>query len=504
MPQVRVSRSPVENGGELVTYFCRLPDDRAGGAEIPLVSVLRDTLGDDNADNDRPRYVWAFGYNKPNLWKRFSATVPFLYRRAGGPERTATPPVLDMAAPSRGSLPRILAAGLQSGVVDPLGVGFRATSRSYRNRTLEYRTMHVHRALEVFQTTPVEAGGLSGSELAAVQGRLVLSTQLLGGYVSESHAPAAWTNRRHDSSMNRGRNWELLRQRAEENGLYFQPLRIGADDANFAMLWIEQGQAPQAFDARFLNISDPYRDDRIRNWTGYTETWTLGDRQARMIPLALYALDFPKVPLMLIDFRSPGKAKRREMAWRFTDDLTTGVLGYTGWGNLPYMAGKKIFFFVHGRRGSSLNRSARVRAYGQFRQGLLMDRSLPQPLHDELVRRAEKLGWNPFDEDVEREVRVANKQWRELQSRSAELAAALDRSRVNEIKEYIHAPAARWGLRLASLATFGIYRHRDPLTPERLAWVERQRLNAAAEREAVAAARLPVRESAVVSAGGGQ
>ena len=42
-PDFRVERQPVPNGAELLTVFGSLPD-HAG--EIPLVSVLRDTLGD--------------------------------------------------------------------------------------------------------------------------------------------------------------------------------------------------------------------------------------------------------------------------------------------------------------------------------------------------------------------------------------------------------------------------------------------------------------------------
>jgi hypothetical protein len=48
---------------------------------VPLVTVLRDTLGDDNPENDRLRYVWMLTYTQPSMAKRIAAAIPFLYRR---------------------------------------------------------------------------------------------------------------------------------------------------------------------------------------------------------------------------------------------------------------------------------------------------------------------------------------------------------------------------------------------------------------------------------------
>jgi hypothetical protein len=65
-----------------------------------------------------------------------------------------------------------------------------------------------------------------------------------------------------------------------------------------------------------LNISNPWNDPRLRNWSGYTQRRYFdqdnraithddpGVRSVDMIPLALYGLDHPKVPALLIDFRN--------------------------------------------------------------------------------------------------------------------------------------------------------------------------------------------------------
>ena len=100
--------------------------------------------------------------------------------------------------------------------------------------------------------------------------------------------------------------------------------------ATHALLWIaksELTQQPQRrFHDRFLNIGDPWSDDRLRNWNGYSRVVYLdgsnrpvraGDPDARaveMIPLALYGLDHPKIPALLIDFRNSLNPKKREVS----------------------------------------------------------------------------------------------------------------------------------------------------------------------------------------------
>src|SRR5438128_1315822 len=78
IPDFRVERQPVANGAELLTVFSSLPDSTA---EIPLVSVLRDTLGDSNRDNDRLRYVWVLTSARPTVLQHAAAFIPFFYWR---------------------------------------------------------------------------------------------------------------------------------------------------------------------------------------------------------------------------------------------------------------------------------------------------------------------------------------------------------------------------------------------------------------------------------------
>jgi hypothetical protein len=86
------------------------------------------------------------------------------------------------------------------------------------------------------------------------------------------------------------------------------------------MLWIAKPdlatQAKREYHSRFLNIANPWDDQRLRTWNGYSRKFFFDQdnrpvsasnpdaRSVEMIPLAIYGLDHPKIPALLIDFRS--------------------------------------------------------------------------------------------------------------------------------------------------------------------------------------------------------
>src|SRR5215204_1592003 len=84
---LRLEKTEVSGGAQLLTVHARLLGLESNKAEaeqwVPLVSILRDTLGDPNRENDRLRYVWPLTYTTPTLKQRFAAAIPFFYTRVG-------------------------------------------------------------------------------------------------------------------------------------------------------------------------------------------------------------------------------------------------------------------------------------------------------------------------------------------------------------------------------------------------------------------------------------
>jgi hypothetical protein len=488
----RLERVPVEGGAELITIHARLSgiETSEDPEWVPLVTLLRDTLGDLNPENDRLRYVWPLTYTNPTVRQRLSGAVPFLYKRVGnkkGFSGKAPPPVLDLAAPDRDVWNGIFWTALQSLLLDPYGIPVKAATRSYRQNLSDYRRSHVIRALSVLSLYQSLEGppAFSESELVEIQGRLMLTDKTFGGIVDSFRIGSYYEKTRSGTHDRRGHNWELLRQRAEAESLYFEPLQMPDGSATHALLWVArpdlQSRHGQRFDKRFLNLDNPWSDNRLARWKGYEETRyfdaanrpvspdTPGARAVEMIPLALYGLDHPKIPVLLVDFRDGLNPKKREMSRRALQDVTRNVLALSSFGSIPYFLGRTAFDIVTGRRGMDLNQPSRLRAYSQLKLLLSLDKSLNPQLREELGQRLEKASLNPLENDLEAEARLASQQYAALISyaKSPEgLPARLDRDRRAELVPLEHGKVERVLFRLANVISFGKYTHREKAAPE--------------------------------------
>ncbi len=471
--EFRVERRAVNGGAELLTVFGHAPDASAGDDRlkgIPLVSVLRDTLGDSNPENDRLRYVWVLTAARPSVLQRVAAATPFYYWRAGwfkNPDRIPSP-VLDLGSASKPVWNALAGTIAQLMAFDPNGAFVRSSTRSYRNNARDHRQLHLLEGLAVLsklEDAPELNEHLTQPELLAIQARLALAGQTLGGLVSDANLPEAYMKQRTRAMEERGHNWELLRQRAEANGLYFESFGLNGSQA---LLWIARQDAAGSrdFAGRFLSMSNPYGDPRIANWAGYSEMRYLEaeQRYVELVPLALYSLDHPKAPLLLVDFRDTRAPKHREMIRHAAVDGLSGIVGYSRWGNWPYFAGTSAWSFIRSRHGAPNSRPARIRAYSQVRQWLAFDPPLDPALRADLRQRLEVLGVNPLEDNSNNEVRFAERQFAALERYVEDpqgLAARLERDRSAEAAGYDHGLATRAGLRAAHYATFGLYRHRE-------------------------------------------
>jgi hypothetical protein len=484
-PDFRVERQPVANGAELLTVFSSLPDN---AGEMPLVSVLRDSLGDNDPDNDRLRYIWVLTSARPTVLQHAAAFVPFFYWRPDLGKNMDRKPaaILDLGDTSKVVWNALAQSLVQAAAIDSNGALIRASTRRYRANLADQRQVNLMEGLTVIsqlEEMPEAKALLSEPELLEIQARLALAGKTLGGLVTTERLPEAYLKNRVQTEETRGHNWELLRQRAEANGLYFEPLGF-ASSRTHALLWIARedlaaGQ-PHKFDGRFLGIADPFNDSRLKNWAGYTQTRYFdesgrpldaetaadapGATTRELIPLGLYALEYPKVPLLLVDFRDTHKPKRREMLRMAAGDAVSGVLGISKWGNWPYFAGSYAWNFVRSRHGDPNNHAARLKAYSQVRRWLTLDGSIDPALREELQRRLEILGVNPLEESVFEEAEIAERQYDALLRYAADpngLPARLDRDRNAEMATHRHGAPARTGLRLAKWFSLGTYSHRE-------------------------------------------
>lgn len=488
---LRLERVEVPGGAELITVHARLVGLESVEKDnwVPLVSILRDTLGDNNPENNRLRYVWPLTYTRPTTKQRLAAAIPFFYTRVGNKEKlTKTPPpALDLASPESEVWDKIFWTALQNILLDPYGTPIKASTSSYRRNSSDYRRSHIIRALSVLALYQAVKGesALTPAEMATIQGRLLLSDKTFGGLVDDSNLQSYYAKKTTQARDERGHNWELLRQKAESESLYFEPLTMPDGSATHALLWVAKRdlvkQQGSRYSGRFLNIANPWNDKRLLNWKGYVETryfdtenhpvdsQTPGAEAVEMIPLGLYGLDNPKIPMLLVDFRDSYNPKKREMSRRVLNDLTRNFLSLSKFGNLPFFLGRTVFDFVTGRRGMDINQPSRLHTYSQLKLLLALNTSMEPELRAEVSGRVERISLNPFENDLNAEATIATQQYNALLAYAKDpngLADRIQRDRRAELLPIEHGGKAQLAFRVLNVLSFGRYVHREELTDE--------------------------------------
>jgi hypothetical protein len=496
----RIEKVRVDGGADLLTIIARLKTN-GGEAELPLVSILRDTLGDNNPENDHLRYVWMLTYTRPSHAQKVAAFVPFLYGRTTNKTDVGTdppPPVIDLKAADRGPWSRIFGIVFKKILVNEFGIGMKSSILQYSQNKADYRRSAIASALAVLSLYQSQAGNaerlLSDEELKDAQARLLLTQKLLGWHMKSENLNRVFDKELTKTRDVRNQNWELLRQYAEAQGLYFDPLEMPDGSARHALLWIDAADLARnkdhTFESRFLNIKNPWSDKELANWKGYSQVrWfdeenrqvapdTPGAKSKTLIPLALYGLDFPKIPALLVDFRDYGNVKRREMSKRIVHDVTSNVLSIGQYSYLPYFLGHVTYNYITGKRGMDINQDSRLRSYSQLKLLLALDTGMDARLRDEIAERIEHATLNPLENDLDAEAKLARDQYENLVAyarRPDGLPAQLDKDRREEMVKLVHSDKERLLYGAAHFFSFGTYTKREKATPELMARLDDRR-----------------------------
>lgn len=499
----RVEKVAVVGGSELITIFARRTyyDGPMQGpvSDIPLVSVLRDTLGDDKPENDRLRYVWMLTHTEPTFRQKLGAHIPFLYTRTSNKNKIGSeppPPVIDLSKTNEAVWNQVFWAVFKRLLFGDIGLGIKASGLQYNQNKVDYRRSGIAAAAAVLSLYQETEGAkiLTEAELKDIQARFFLTEKPLGWHMQSENLGRVYNKETTLLRDYRGHNWELLRQYSEAQGLYFEPLEMSDGSARHAIVWVAasdlQANKGRKFDKRFLNFKNPWTDGALLDWKGYSEVrWydaedrevapeTPGAHPKTMIPLAIYGLDHPKIPVILVDFRDSGNPKFREITRRVLNDLTGNVLSLSKFGGLPFFFGRFIYDFVTGRRGADLNQASRLRAYSQLKLLVALDNSLDPELKDEISERIESATLNPMQNDGDVEARIARAQYENLLAFASDpggLAKKVTDDRREEMTRLKHGGKTRALIALGRVFSLGLYTHREKDSPEMMAQLDIRR-----------------------------
>ncbi len=495
--------SPIGQTAELLTLFSRSENAGSSGLnDLPVVSLLRDTLGDTAPENDRILYVWLLPSASRSLPQKMLAGIPFFYWTLGkGPDTVTSRdlrPLLDLNTPQHPVISEVRRSLLQWTAFDPLMMPVRASSRMYRSNESDAERMKLEETITYLRGAPTAEADRSmptGEQLNTVIARLELRKQLLGGLFGDKAASRYGMESEFESERVRSRNWELLRQCAEKTGLYFESISLGVQKDQYGLLWFPQGEAHKPTGTslkpiwKLLNIKDPWADERLNRMDAFHHqpgpNPTFSRRDAgqsespvNYVPVALYSLDYPKFPLLLVNFRDELQVRRRELAQRAVNEVTAGVIGISHITNWYYYAGSMLYNLVWSRRGIAVDQAARLDSYTQFRAQLASDKNLDPQLRDALMKQVDRLLVNPLTIPVERKAELAEAHFAEIQKSFTDdgaLAKKLNDERRAELAAFGQSRGARLVQGALHMATFGRYTQRVSREKLSLATLDRER-----------------------------
>ena len=496
---VRLEATPVENGAELLTLFVSLPQDQSAHyGEMPVLSVLRDTLGSDDPQTARLRDVWLLTAGNPSLIRRVESALPFLYWIHTPKPSTSVQPVrlIDFGSTAGQTEGALAAMLIQGSMLDGAGRTLRTTSRSWRMNDAEDRSARAAEAMAALAEAEdqEQTPGALSDDLARLHARLLLSDAVLGGLVRNQTLLPYHDRQQTERVIARGHNWDLVRQAAEADRLYFEPLSFNRDEAAWAMLWVRSQDLhnpPPGFDGKLLHIANPFHDGRLARWRGYTERWWFDENGRRVeegapgaiaddvLPLALYSLDHPHLPLLLVDFQNSGKPRLRENTGRAAEEVTRGVLGLSPIANWNYFVGRSMVLFVLRRHGDVSDRTARVRSWAELSYALSTGDQIRPGLREALQHYVHAPVFDAQREKVDAEAALAWQRYRLLTGANSPVPEFVQKRRQSELTADDHARMARFGYALAHLATLGAWNHQETTDniESDLAWRRRLQFN---------------------------
>jgi hypothetical protein len=360
---------------------------------------------------------------------------------------------------------------LQWTLFDPLSTPVRATTRAYQNNQADHERLHLEEAESYLQCAAAadDSSGPTETELNTVIARLELRKSTLGGFVSAQRAAQIGEGANLAEERVRARNWELLRQCADKARLLFEPIDLAGAKNQYAVLWfpLERATPPEGIDLnpvwKLLNLKDPYTERSHLPSTGRYER-EFGGQKVQVVPLGVYSLTYPKLPLLLVDFRDGAHLRRHELTQRTINELTSGLIGVSRITNWYYFAGADLYDFYTARRGAATNQTERLNCYSKFRVALALDKNLDPTLRTAVDERLKSLAVNPLEAAPQREMQAAEQRYELLQiaaaSENSGLARRLDQQRRSELERFEASKSRRVDDNLLHYATLGIYTHR--------------------------------------------
>jgi hypothetical protein len=483
----------VADHAEVLTLFVSRPVHSAGTvtlAAIPVLAVLRDCLGDPDHQTDRIRYVWLLSSRQPGFHQQLLSALPFFHwhveaRKSHG--KNLPKLLLDLRDPTHQLRRRAWETAILSMAsgVPELQLGAKINP-FFANRS-DHDRRSVGQALSVLRRAPSseETGELSSSQLDMIIGRILLSTTTTGGWAAETEIPGIRQSKEARREIARLRNLELLRLSAERVGLYFEPLAVGEpasvhQDIRYGLLWspvdgpVSIPGSSVAKTWQILQISNPAKHASGSVSAAYRRTFSVdrngtvlpdgekGESTKELVPVALYGLAYPRMPLLLIDFLHPTRPRDREIDQRFVGEMLRVGSYFSPLPIWTVSGALGVYYLLKGHQGSATDQTARLECFAEAQMDFALDHRLDAEFRSDMQRRLEKININPLDSSIDKELASANASYGLLLETLARSGGQLQNDRRQELAAFGADRSTVFRNTLAHYLTFGQYTRRAP------------------------------------------
>jgi len=335
-----------------------------------------------------------------------------------------------------------------------------------------------------------ETGNLSSSQLDMIIGRVLLSTTTTGGLATEAEIPSMRRSKEAGREIARLRNLELLRFSAERVGLYFEPLALGEQTSvpqgiRYGLLWSPVdgpiGVSGTSVEKTWqvLQISNPAKHARASASAAYRRTFAVdrngavlpdgekGESTKELVPVALYSLTYPSMPLLLIDFLHPTRPRDREINQRFVGEILRVGSYFAPLPIWPLSGAIGAYYLVKGHQGSATDQGARLECYAEAQMDFALDHRLDAEFRSDMQKRLEKLNINPLDSSsINKDLASANASYKLLLETLARSGGQLENDRRQELAAFGAGRGTVFTDALAHYLTLGQYTRRAPASAD--------------------------------------
>jgi len=501
--------TPVANGAEILTLFVSQPSDENKNREagtVPILAVLRDSLGDPEHRTDRLRYVWILSSSRPTFQQEALSAIPFFHWHVNGrklqPEQVPRP-VVDLGNPTQHFKRQFWSEVIEFSTSHLLASPLRALPKPYLSNHSDHVRLKIIEAVSILQRAGVSEGEpLSRNELDTIIGRLILSKTVFGRLTPNAELPNVQRAADVRRETSRARNFELLRSSAERVGLYFEPINLGGEsataaDSDYGLLWFPlyrsyeiSGTALADKTWHLLQISNPANGRHLIEAETYRQVRSLdqygrllaagedGPATIELVPIAMYSLTYPRMPLLLIDFLHPTRIRHKELTQRLVREIGGAGLYASSFPGWAFSGALGLYQYIKRQQGSPTDEQARLDCYSKARMDLALSSSLDADFRSSAQARLNEISINPLDSAVDQELAAANISYSLLMQAAAspnQVPEKLDKDRRQELASFGASNATKLRTQFLRYVTLGLYTRRAQAAPNTIESVRQTR-----------------------------